>query len=394
MFCVLVGSTAWAARSAPPLELETFEPMKQEIISEDRELTIQSFEEETETDKQELVVEECDIEPTKEGRSLEAMINKYVEFGGGLEVEYFWIKDFEDDTVTDISLETAELDFEIQVVDWATGVLALEFIPEDDKVSVKEAFVTFGDLEKCPLFLETGKIFVPFGISTGAIVGDTLSISDPLTIEVFETREDVLLLGFEKCGFNAGVYVFNGDTNKGGGNDHIEHYGATIRYGKDEPDLAYSLGIDFINSVFDSDGLTEEFEDALEADYAPGIALHGRYYTNGFSCIVEYNGAFETASFTVDDEDVSLAPKAWQIEVGYETKICCYPSYFALNYSRSYELHGAFPKKRILATVGCWLYEDNILVALEYGHDEDYSKSNGGTGKTADSIISQLVYEW
>ncbi len=143
MFCVLVGSTAWAARSAPPLELETFEPMKQEIISEDRELTIQSFEEETETDKQELVVEECDIEPTKEGRSLEAMINKYVEFGGGLEVEYFWIKDFEDDTVTDISLETAELDFEIQVVDWATGVLALEFIPEDDKVSVKEAVVTF-----------------------------------------------------------------------------------------------------------------------------------------------------------------------------------------------------------------------------------------------------------
>lgn len=330
---------------------------------------------------------------SEEKSRLAAMINEHVEFGGAIEVETFWNRDFDKDTTTDISLEAAELDFEIQVTDWDTGVLAIEFDPEDDKVTVKEAFVTFGDIERCLPFLQIGRLFVPFGISTGAIVGDTLTISDPLTIEVFEAREDVILIGYEKKGFHTSAYVFNGDTNKGGGNDHIEHYGATIRYGAEGCYTSYAVGIDFINSVFDSDALTEEFPEALTERYAPGIAFHFDYHWHGFSIVGEYNGALRRVKFEKDGDTLHLAPKAWQVQLAYETKICCKDTFFSLLYSGSDHLHGAFPKSRYLANAGIWLY-DSILLGLEYGHDVDYSETSGGTGRSADFVFTQLAYEW
>lgn len=339
----------------------------------------------------------------EEDKKLGAWINEYVEFGGAIEVEAFWEKDFEKKSTSDISLETAELDFEIVVTDWARGVLAIEWLPEEDKFTVKEAFVTFGNTEACPIFLQTGRLFVPFGIGTGAVVGDTLSLSDPLTIEIFETREDVIMLGIERNGFHTAAYVFNGDTNhrrringNGEKNDHIEHFGATLRYSKDtieENRTALSIGFDMISSVFDSDELSEVFPEALVSHYAPGIAAHIRYFKNGFSFIAEYNGAVRTVEFTTEDEDLKLAPKAWQVELGYETEILCKDAYIAFNYSESFDLHGTFPKNRFLATVGIWLYTD-MLLALEYSYNVDYSKSKGGTGNSANAVISQLTFEW
>jgi len=337
---------------------------------------------------------EKEAEKSKEEKyRLEAMINEYVEFGGAIEMEYSWVKGFDGSSSSDISLETAELDFEISLTDWDVGELAIEWEPDDDELTVKEAFVTFGNLECFPWFLQTGRLFVPFGISTGAVVGDTLTITDPLTIEIFETREDVLLIGYERNGFHTSAYVFNGDTNPGGGNDHIEHYGGTIRYGKEFCNMSYGVGIDYLSSIFDSDSLTDEFPEALEARYVPGIALHGRLFLNGFSLILEYNGALRSAKFMEDDEDLKLAPEAWQVELGYTTKICCKETYFSLNYSESHDLEGTFPRRRFLANLGIWFY-DSILLGFEYGHDVDYSESHGGTGNTADFLISQLTYEW
>lgn len=383
----LLPNREWPRLGPPPAKVEMMEPVRKE----------EEFSLEEEPDKRAKAAEDPTSEEGKanEGQGLEAMINEYVEFGGAIEVETFWLRGFDDHRVSDISLETAELDFEITVTDWAIGILGIEFFPEEDKITVKEAFVRFAQPECFPWFLEIGRLFVPFGTGTGAVVGDTLSISDPLTIEIFETREDVLLFGYERCGWYVGAYVFNGDSNRGGGDDHIEQWGTTIRYGygDETTPTAMSAGIDFISNVFDSDGLQEELPEALEANYAPGFAAHIRYFTNGFSFIAEFNGAFKSSSFDVDDDELDLAPKAWQIELGYEKEICCRSTYFALNYSESYDLHGVFPRRRFLATAGRWIY-DGILVAIEYGHDWDYSESEGGTGKTADSVICQLTYEW
>ena len=96
-----------------------------------------------------------------------------------------------------------------------------------DRFDVKEAFVTFGDIDVAPRFAVVGRIFVPFGLGTGDPVADTLGVADPLTIEIFETRGDVALFGWDNKTWNGAVYAMNGETNEFGGEEHIDQYGAT-----------------------------------------------------------------------------------------------------------------------------------------------------------------------
>jgi hypothetical protein len=141
---------------------------------------------------------------------LGSKINEFVDFGGVIEVVPGWEEDFLGDDQQFISLNTVELQFEVQVTDWARGSLVLEYdaaedlvftTTEDDefsvdKINVDTGFVTLGDTERFPPYASIGRMVVPFGISTGDPVADVLSIVDPLTVEVFETRTDAILIGF------------------------------------------------------------------------------------------------------------------------------------------------------------------------------------------------------
>jgi hypothetical protein len=228
---------------------------------------------------------------------------------------------------------------------------------------------------------------VPFGLGSGAALGDTLSVTDSLTIETFETRTEAVMCGRIWNGFDVGAYIFSGRRGQ---------LGATIRYGieKRKANFSFSAGLDFISSVFESDALSEEFPEAVGTKYAPGLAAHVRVFKNGFSLIMEFDTALSKTSFTQEDEALNLAPMAWMIEVGYVRKIFGKETYFAINYSESYDLQAAFPRSRLLVSIGRWIYKDMIRLAFEYGHNVDYPESSGGTGRSADSFLSQLAIEW
>jgi hypothetical protein len=115
---------------------------------------------------------------------------------------------------------------------------------------------------------------------------------------------------------------------------------------------------------------------------------------SGFSLILEIDKAVSKTSFTQEDEALRLAPMAWMIEVGYAKKLLGKETYFAINYSERYDLHGAFPKSRLLVSIGRWIHKDVVRLAFEYGHNVDYPESSGGTGRTANSFLSQLAIEW
>ena len=137
-------------------------------------------------------------------------INDVVVFGGTLETLTFWADDFNGVDESDIVLDTAEIDFEIQMNTWSRASLVFEYFDgtniafptaeEDevfiDRINVRQAFITIGDTTRYPLFITTGRDVIPFGISTGDPVTDVLTIVDPLTVEVFETTEDFFLIGF------------------------------------------------------------------------------------------------------------------------------------------------------------------------------------------------------
>jgi len=230
-------------------------------------------------------------------------INDYVVFGGTLETLTFWSEDFDGIAQSDIVLDTLELDFEVQVNDWTVGSFILQYddgtdiiFPTTeadefgvDRLNVDTAFITVGNTQRYPIYGTFGRIIAPFGISTGDPVADVLTIIDPLTVEVFETREDVVLIGFEwptppppppvsgaaapaplpprpllinplvrrsvnslcnYCGYpttppevpvavpptcqppiTGALYFYNGDTIDGAfEEDHIEHMGGTLGY--------------------------------------------------------------------------------------------------------------------------------------------------------------------
>ncbi len=138
-------------------------------------------------------------------------INDYVDFSGSLEAGAFRSEDFAGVRESNITFDTADLDFKIRVSDWVSGSLIIDYESGSesvalttrgdealvDRINVREGLITLGDTERFPLFGRAGRAVVPFGISTGDPVTSTLSLIDPLTIEAFETREDFFMFGFE-----------------------------------------------------------------------------------------------------------------------------------------------------------------------------------------------------
>jgi hypothetical protein len=143
--------------------------------------------------------------------TLGSKINESVALGGTLETLFGSTDVFIGQSERVQRLKTAQLDFEIQVNPWTLGSLIIEYDDGKDtqfitsegseasveRINLDTAFLTIGDTQRFPPFLKIGRMIAPFGISTGAPVADVLTIEDPLTIEVFETKEDALLIGFE-----------------------------------------------------------------------------------------------------------------------------------------------------------------------------------------------------
>jgi hypothetical protein len=138
-------------------------------------------------------------------------INEFVDFGGVIEVLPSWQEAFDGTDAQSIAVNTLELQFEVSVTDWARGSVVVEYddgssvlfttVEDDqfavDKMNIDTAFVTLGNTERFWPYSRVGRIIVPFGISTGDPVADVLNIVDPLTVSIFETKEDALLVGFE-----------------------------------------------------------------------------------------------------------------------------------------------------------------------------------------------------
>lgn len=306
-------------------------------------------------------------------------MNEFVSLSGAIEVEAAYAEDFEGVSESTLDLATAEFALEAQVTDWAAGIMAIEWDGDEEKLNIDEAYILVGNEDEFPLVGQFGRFVVPFGVYEGN------TISDPLTKEAFETKEDAAMANLGMGDFYGNLYVFNGDTNEGGGTDHIEHFGVNVGYEMDNDDLVFGAGMGYISSVFDSDGLTDGFPDSLESDYAGGLAVNAKLGIAGIGLFAEYVTALDSVN--------GVEPSAMQLEATYVTEVAEREIFFSLGYSATDELSGALPESRIAAAAGIGLTEGLGLTA-EYSHDEDYDTNEGGTGEGADAFVVQLAYEF
>ncbi|WP_156439839.1 hypothetical protein [Bradyrhizobium valentinum] len=137
-------------------------------------------------------------------------INNFLTLSGVVEGVASRAGSFTGPTQENLSLGTAELDFDIKLSDWLTGALVLHFdsgtgaifptgnqpvVPTNvpgvgvDRFTLDRTHVTVGDLMQFPIAARFGVEVLHFGTSTGVARLDTLSIGTPLTTEVFENRQ-------------------------------------------------------------------------------------------------------------------------------------------------------------------------------------------------------------
>jgi hypothetical protein len=424
-------------------------------------------------------------------------INEFVALGGSLEVLASRFKDYTSHPTDQLSLNTAELDFDIKANDWTFGSLILQYNPGSnilfpttegfavgvDRITVQRGTITIGDTQRFPLFVKGGLDTLEFGTSTGIHRLDVLSIGTPTTIEAFEILRPEVGLGFafptpplarvspavtvppvrpqvvaplvrslaESLGYApaptkpkplkplapppapppiyGSVYVYEGNSSIAATRNLIQNINATLGFRADghcgrpyyqlrlEDYCPWSLDfhVDYNTSVFDSVFLEEGYRSFLrQIGYIPGMAASAKMSFGPVSLVAEVNGAIDRATF-VDGRGrtVNITPAAWQLSFGYQfdwnpwvEAIGEQGDFIAIGYSGTSGLAGVtalinnqptrvgfLPKTRLLVTFGEWVL-DNLKWSIEYAANWDYSVSQGGTGKFATGVFTNLTYNF
>jgi len=333
-------------------------------------------------------------EEGEEGKLCLTAHNKRLELNGLIEVEAAAGKNFNKEDTSDVTLATAAIGLDAKVSEWTTGhlILLYEEGEEDNHIIIDEGTATLGNLDRFPLFLSAGRMYVPFGSYENNM------ISDPLTLEIGETRQTALQLGFVKDGFAGSVYAFNGDINETGKDDTIREYGANIAYTHEEEKWGLNLGLDWTDNIGASKTLEAYLTDntpGTVSDFPGGLAVHGALRCGQWSFLAEYLTALDSFKLgEVDFNGQGAEPSALMTEIAYFTDVVGRKVSLAFGYQRTDEaLALELPESRYIGTVRAWILS-NTAVSLEYAHDKDYSIEKGGTDENAHTATMQVAVEF
>lgn len=311
-----------------------------------------------------------------------------VTLSGGVQVEAQYNRDYNEIETSDFVVDEMTLGIEAQVHRFAKAQITFLYEEGATPLEADEAYLTLGNEEISPIYLSVGQLYVPFGNFESHMV------SDPLTLELAETREKAAQLGLEAGGFYGSVYFFNGD-NQDSSEDKIDHYGGNLGFANETESVSYDVGIGYINDIGDTGGLSWLLEGVDDYDYVDGLGAHIVLNFGLVSLMGEYITAldeFKTNQIAFNGQ--AAQPKAWNAEAGLTFDIAGMETTFAAGYQMTEEaLALELPETRILGVISTAL-NDNTTVSLEYAVDEDYSENDGGTGQNAKSAILQLAVQF
>lgn len=308
-----------------------------------------------------------------------------VQVTGLVEMEAQASTTFEDDDhASDLVLATVEVGIAAQVTPWVGAEVVLLY--EDDggtALDVDVGAITLAPPHG-PWAVTAGQFYLPFGTF------ETHMVTDPLTLELGETRESALMAGFVNGGLAAVAYGFNGE-NDPGGDDDIGSWGATLGYGVEGSGVAVAGQVGYLSNLGDSDALQEALDPT-----APGRAEVGAWFASAvvsggrFTVIAEYLAAAET--FAPGELDSSRAkPHGWNLEAGVGFDLSGREATYALGVQGTADaLALGLPKERILTALSLALFPDTTL-SLEWAHDRDYPRGQGGTGNRAETVTAQVA---
>lgn len=307
---------------------------------------------------------------------------------GTVEMEVSALNTPEQDS-NDANLATIEIALDTQINTWADAhILLLHEEGEDQEVVIEEGIITL-TYPQFPLILTTGKQAVAFGSFKSHL------ISDPLTLELAETKDTAITLSSEQGGFYLSTYAFNGDINKTGSKDKVNQYGAALGYAFENESLSLSMGLDYLSNLSESEALLAHLDDSnithIESDI-PAIALHTSLIAGNWHLLAEYVSALDSyQTAELDFNGLGARPRAFSSELAYNFNLAANALTITLGLQGSDRaLALDLPKQRILASTS-WLLQENTALGFELMQEKDYAAKDGGSNKTTDTATLQLA---
>jgi hypothetical protein len=295
----------------------------------------------------------------------------------------------EDDTESsDIVLSTVELGVDVEVSKHVKGHVVFLFEEDDtDPIDVDEGIITLDGADVVPLYLNAGRQYVPFGYF------ESHFISDPLTLELGETRESALVAGFTNDWIELSLGTFNGDVNETDeDDDNIDGYVASAVFTLPEGTVegfGLHVGVSYISDIAESDNLQDAIDtpDGTIEDYVGGIsAFLSASIMERIFLEVEYLGAlddFEAGELNFDGGN-EYQPEAWNFELAY---LILEDLEIAARYGGGHDLGDFLPEKVFGGVINYGLFE-NTSVGLEYLYQEF------GNDDQVNVVTAQLAIEF
>ncbi|MFP4463450.1 MAG: LbtU family siderophore porin [Guyparkeria sp.] len=303
-----------------------------------------------------------------------------VTVGGAVEVEAYHASPFTGSDESDIVLATGALGLEAAINEWITAEISTLYEENDTPLEIDTASVMLG-AEDSVWSARAGQFYVPFGVY------ETAMVSDPLTLELGETRETAIAAGIGQGGFNAEVYAFNGDLDD---ENQVDNVGATAGWAGNVGEAELALSAGYMNSLGESDGIEGAIEESTDevgawtASATLGLGeamLVGEYLTASDS--------FRASELAFDGD--GARPAAWNVEASYGFDLIGRPARAGIGYQGTDEaLALELPESRVIAALSVEIFPHTAL-SFEYAADEDYDVADGGTGESAGTFLTQLA---
>ncbi|BBO76515.1 hypothetical protein DSCW_39320 [Desulfosarcina widdelii] len=335
-------------------------------------------------------IEQLEKKLGKEGGILPDKWSERIALSGLIEVEAGYTSaDYADgssDDGSDIAVSAVELGVNADIVKHVFGHVLFKY-EDDEDVFVDEATITISGEDVVPAYLTAGKMYVPFGNF------ETHMISDPLTLEIAETRESAIQVGVETGGLYGSAFIFNGDVDEAGeDDDHIDNFGANAGYAMESDTFTLDAGISYVNNLIDADGWGDIIDESGLAlnDYVGGMGVYAIVGFGPFTLIGEYITALDEIEWLDENGDLDHRQdeiSAWNLEVGYAFAIAEKEATVAVALQGTDEAENMLPETRYLGSFGIGIFESTSL-AFEYAHDE-YENDD-----EADAFTAQLAIEF
>lgn len=308
-----------------------------------------------------------------------------VQVHGVVEVEYGMTKDNISNPGTsinssDIVLATVELAIEATVND-NVGVEIVLLHEEDDTPLEVDVGVINLHTEGSPVSLSLGQMYVPFGAF------DSNMVSDPLTLELGETRESAIQINYEMNSLSTSFYLFNGDIEEGADDDEVTKFGFSVGFEND----TVAAGVDYISSISDTDAVQDFLAPGPVVEGVAGLSAHATVSMGTMSVIFEYVAAMD--NYNVADmafKGQGAEPSAMNLEFAMDLD----GSTIAVGYQSAEEaLAMGAPETRTMIAYSTELYESTSL-GVEYMSASDYAVADGGTDESNTTFTVQLAAEF